>query len=80
MAGFDGLSSTNSCVFPELILATYRAVESGDARSAIALHRSWYKFRDLARRYGQPQTVKAAMTHRGRGNGKVRPAIGAAHA
>jgi dihydrodipicolinate synthase/N-acetylneuraminate lyase len=72
MAGFDGLSSTNSCAFPELILATYRAVESGDARSAIALHRSWYKFRELARRFGQPQTVKAAMAHRGWGNGKVR--------
>jgi dihydrodipicolinate synthase/N-acetylneuraminate lyase len=48
MAGFDGLSSTNSCAFPELILATYRAVRSGDTRSAIDLHRSWFAFRELA--------------------------------
>ena len=72
MAGFDGLSSTNSCAFPELILATYRAIASGDANTAISLHRSWYKFRELARRHGQPQTVKAAMAHRGWGNGHVR--------
>jgi len=71
-AGFDGLSSTNSCAFPELILAIYRAVESGDAHAAIRLHRSWYAFRELARRYGQPQTVKAAMAHRGWSNGHVR--------
>ena len=72
MAGFDGLSSTNSCAFPELILATYRAVENGDARTAIRLHRTWFRFRELARQYGQPQTVKAAMVHRGWGNGNVR--------
>ncbi len=72
MAGFDGLSSTNSCAFPELILATYRAVASGDATTAISLHRIWYKFRELARCHGQPQTVKAAMAHRGWGNGHVR--------
>jgi len=72
MAGFDGLSSTNSCAFPELILTTYRAVRSGDTSSAIDLHRSWFAFRELARRYGQPQTVKAAMVHRGWGNGLVR--------
>jgi dihydrodipicolinate synthase/N-acetylneuraminate lyase len=72
MAGFDGLSSTNSCAFPELISAIYRAVSSGDARTAIQLHQSWFKFRELARRYGQPQTVKAAMVQRGWGNGAVR--------
>jgi 4-hydroxy-tetrahydrodipicolinate synthase len=75
MAGFDGLSSTNSCAFPELILAIYRAVSSGDAGTAIRLHRTWYKFRELARRHGQPQTVKAAMAHRGWGNGHVRPPL-----
>lgn len=72
MAGFDGLSSTNSCAFPELILAIYRAAMSGEAQRAIKLHRSWYKYRELARRYGQPQTVKAAMVHRGWSNGLVR--------
>lgn len=72
MAGFDGLSSTNSCAFPELIMAIYRAVRSADARTAIQLNKSWFKFRELARRYGQPQTVKAAMITRGWSNGVVR--------
>lgn len=40
MCGFDGISSTNSCALPELILAAYRALEAGDescARPAQAL-------------------------------------------
>jgi len=72
LAGFDGLSSTNSCALPELILATYRAMEAGDVRTATRLHRSWYPYRALARRFGQPQTVKAAMNHRGWNGGIVR--------
>ena len=71
-AGFDGLSSTNSCALPEVILATYRAVDAGDARAAIRLHKSWFAYRELARRFGQPQTVKAAMTLRGWAGGSVR--------
>ena len=71
-AGFDGLSSTNSCALPEVILATYRAIEAGDARTAIRLHKSWFAYRELARRFGQPQTVKAAMTLRGWAGGSVR--------
>jgi 4-hydroxy-tetrahydrodipicolinate synthase len=72
MSGFDGVSSTNSCAFPELIHAIFSAMRSGDARRAIDLNRLWYPYRDLARRYGQPQTVKAAMTLRGWQSGKVR--------
>lgn len=72
MAGFDGLSSTNSCALPELILASYRALEAGDAAAARDLHRLWYPLRALARRYGQPQSVKAAMRLRGFGGGSVR--------
>jgi 4-hydroxy-tetrahydrodipicolinate synthase len=75
MAGFDGLSSTNSSAFPELIQAAFRAVQAGDARTAIQLHQSWYSFRELARAYGQPQTVKAAMRCRGWSNGYVRPPL-----
>jgi dihydrodipicolinate synthase/N-acetylneuraminate lyase len=81
-AGFDGLSSTNSCAFPELISAAFRAIQSGDALTAINLHRRWFAFRELARLHGQPQTVKAAMRVRGWGNGVVRPplqAVPAAH-
>jgi 4-hydroxy-tetrahydrodipicolinate synthase len=72
MAGFDGISSTNSCALPELILATFRAIESGDAHTARDLHRSWHGFRELARRYGQPQSTKAAMNARGFRGGSVR--------
>lgn len=75
MAGFDGISSTNSGVLPELILASYRAIAGGDARTARDLHRLWYDFRELARRHGQPQTVKAAMNLRGFDGGHVRPPL-----
>lgn len=71
-AGFDGLSSTNSCALPEVILRTYRAIEAGDANTAIRLHKSWFAYREYARRFGQPQTVKAAMTLRGWAGGNVR--------
>ncbi|MCB8877681.1 dihydrodipicolinate synthase family protein [Acidisoma silvae] len=72
MAGFDGTSSTNSGALPELILATYRAIEAGDAKAACDLHRLWYGFRALARLHGQPQFVKAAMRQRGFKGGQVR--------
>lgn len=75
MAGFDGTSSTNSGALPELILATFRAVESGDAATARDLHKLWYNFRALARRHGQPQLVKAAMRLRGFKGGYVRPPL-----
>ncbi|CAM3474500.1 dihydrodipicolinate synthase family protein [Rouxiella silvae] len=65
MCGFDGISTTNSGALPELILATYRALENGDANTARELHQLWYPYRALARRHGQPQVVKAAMNLRG---------------
>jgi 4-hydroxy-tetrahydrodipicolinate synthase len=74
-AGFDGLSSTNSCAFPELISSAFRAIQAGDASTAIRLHRRWFDFRELARRHGQPQTVKSAMRIRCWGNGIVRPPL-----
>ncbi|QOI55591.1 dihydrodipicolinate synthase family protein [Rouxiella badensis] len=65
MCGFDGISTTNSGALPEVILATYRALEKGDAATARELHQLWYPYRVLARRHGQPQLVKAAMNLRG---------------
>jgi 4-hydroxy-tetrahydrodipicolinate synthase len=70
--GFDGLSSTNSCAFPELVAATYRAFTSGDARRGRSLNALWFDYRELARAFGQPQTVKAAMRLRGWQGGRVR--------
>jgi 4-hydroxy-tetrahydrodipicolinate synthase len=75
LAGFDGVRSTNSCAFPELILQSYRALEFGDAHLARELHGAWYPYRALARRYGQPQTTKAAMNTRGFAGGSVRPPL-----
>jgi dihydrodipicolinate synthase/N-acetylneuraminate lyase len=72
MVGFDGISSTNSCALPELILAAYRAVEQGAGAAARDLHRLWYPLRALARSFGQPQTTKAAMNIRGFRGGSVR--------
>jgi 4-hydroxy-tetrahydrodipicolinate synthase len=72
MAGFDGISSTNSCALPELILDCFRALQRGDAAAARDLNRLWYDFRALARRHGQPQTTKAAMNLRGFDGGLVR--------
>ncbi|WP_406705753.1 dihydrodipicolinate synthase family protein [Sodalis sp.] len=72
MCGFDGISTTNSGALSELVLATFRALESGDAATARDLHRLWYDFRALARRHGQPQLVKAAMNLRGFNGGHVR--------
>ena len=72
MAGFDGISTTNSGALPELIVNTFRAVERGDAATARDLHQLWYAYRALARKHGQPQLVKAAMALRGFNGGTVR--------
>lgn len=72
VCGFDGISTTNSGALPELVLASFRALERGDAVTARELHRLWYGFRALARRHGQPQLVKAAMNLRGFNGGHVR--------
>lgn len=72
MCGFDGLSSTNSCGLPELIGTSYRALRGGDAAMARDLHRLWFPVRELARKLGQPQTVKAVMRLRGWKGGSVR--------
>ena len=60
---------------PELILAAFRAMERGEAKSAGDLQRAWYPLRELARRHGQPQTTKAAMNARGFKGGSVRPPL-----
>lgn len=71
-AGFDGLSSTNSCALPELIHDSFHAFKSGDALRGTMLYRSWYGYRMAVRGLGQPQSVKAAMRLRGWAGGYVR--------
>jgi 4-hydroxy-tetrahydrodipicolinate synthase len=70
--GFHGLSSTNSCAFPELVGAIYRAFVSGAGDRGRDLNAAWFAYREFARSNGQPQTVKAAMTLRGWRGGTVR--------
>lgn len=70
--GFDGLSSTNACALPELVKATYDAATNGSSKDAGSLHRQWYAMREVARKYGQPQSTKAAMNLRGWMGGCVR--------
>lgn len=71
-AGFDGISSTNSCALPELILKSFRAIARGDTAAAGEAHRAWYPLREVIRRHGQPQTTKAVMNARGFKGGSVR--------
>lgn len=71
-AGFDGISSTNSCAFPELIHAIYHELAEGNARKAGEMQHSWREYRAFALKQGQPQTTKAAMTLRGWVGGHVR--------
>jgi 4-hydroxy-tetrahydrodipicolinate synthase len=70
--GFHGLSSTNSCAFPELVGTIYRTFVSGDGTRGRALNAAWFAYREFARSHGQPQTVKAAMALRGWRGGAVR--------
>jgi dihydrodipicolinate synthase/N-acetylneuraminate lyase len=71
-AGFEGLTSTNSGAFPELIRDNYDAFVEGDLATARRLYSRWYPYREFARRVGQPQTVKAAMRIKGWKVGSVR--------
>ncbi len=72
VTGFDGFSSTNSCALPEIIHGTYHALVGGDFERARALNALWFPLRELCRRFGQPQTVKAMMALRGWDGGQVR--------
>jgi dihydrodipicolinate synthase/N-acetylneuraminate lyase len=74
VAGADGLTSTNSWAFPCSVAAIVRAAGCGDWGQARRVAASLEPYFTLARRCGQPRTVKAAMALRGLpGAGRVRP-------
>jgi dihydrodipicolinate synthase/N-acetylneuraminate lyase len=74
VAGADGLTSTNSWAFPWAFTAITHAAVTGDWSQARRVAAALEPYFGLARRFGQPRTVKAAMQLRGLGGGgRVRP-------
>jgi 4-hydroxy-tetrahydrodipicolinate synthase len=73
--GMVGVTSTNVNVFPDLIVATYRAASLGDWAEARRLHGLWAPFRAFARRVGQPAAIKAALDLMGLAGGACRPPL-----
>lgn len=63
--GLDGLSSTNSWVFPEAYRALVAAAGTTDLPTMRAIAQALEPYHGAVRRLGQPRTVKAAMVRRG---------------
>lgn len=63
--GLDGLSSTNSWVFPEAYCGLVRAADTADLVTMRRIARALEPYHRAVRRLGQPRTVKAAMVQRG---------------
>jgi 4-hydroxy-tetrahydrodipicolinate synthase len=65
LAGASGLTSTNSWVFPQAIRSIVAAAAAGEWESARQIAAALEPYFAVARRFGQPRTVKAAMRLRG---------------
>jgi 4-hydroxy-tetrahydrodipicolinate synthase len=65
LAGADGLTSTNSWAFPQAMLDLVSAASSGRWEEARRIATALAPYFSLARRFGQPRTVKAALRLRG---------------
>ncbi len=65
LAGASGLTSTNSWAFPQAIRNIVVAASAGDWESARQTAAALEPYFAVARRLGQPRTVKAAMRLRG---------------
>ncbi len=64
-AGLDGLSSTNSWVFPQTYRALVTAAGDADVATMRRIASALEPYHRVVRRLGQPRTVKAAMVQRG---------------
>ena len=64
-AGADGLTSTNSWIFPDAIRQIVSLASGGDFAAAAAVAAALEPYFSLVRTLGQPRTVKAAMQLRG---------------
>lgn len=65
LAGADGLTSTNSWAFPQAIRGIVAGAADGDWERARQIAAALQPYFAVARRLGQPRTVKAAMRLRG---------------
>ena len=75
VVGMDGITSSRSGPFPELIPKIWRHLEGNDVAEARRLHEAWRPYRKIASRLGEPATMKAAQELRGRPAGPVRPPL-----
>jgi 4-hydroxy-tetrahydrodipicolinate synthase len=73
--GLDGITSSRTGPFPELIPRIWKHLEDNDVAQARRLHEGWRAYRRFSSRMGEPATMKAAHELRGRPGGPVRPPL-----
>ena len=73
--GFNGITSSRTGPFPELIPKIWRCLEANDLDGARRLQAAWRGYRELSSKFGEPATMKAAHELRGRPGGPVRPPL-----
>ncbi|OBR64366.1 dihydrodipicolinate synthase family protein [Paenibacillus oryzae] len=71
-SGLTGCSSTNANFMASQFVALYNEFKAGRNEDAITRYYSWQPVRELARKYGQPAMVKAALELVGLPSGPVR--------
>jgi 4-hydroxy-tetrahydrodipicolinate synthase len=71
-SGLDGVTSTNSNFMAAEFVALYEEFGRGENMKALERYYRWQPVRELARKYGQPAMVKAAMELVGLSAGPVR--------
>ena len=73
--GLDGITSSRTGPFPELIPRIWQHLEDNNVAEARRLHEGWRAYRTFSSRMGEPATMKAAHELRGRPGGPVRPPL-----
>lgn len=73
--GLDGITSSRTGPFPELIPRIWKHLQDNDVAEARRLHEGWRPYRQFSSRRGEPATMKAAHELRGRPGGPVRPPL-----
>ncbi|WP_379388207.1 dihydrodipicolinate synthase family protein [Paenibacillus septentrionalis] len=71
-SGLAGCTSTNANFMTSEFVSLYEEVKAGRNEEAIRRYYSWQPIRELAKKYGQPAMVKAALEVVGLPSGPVR--------